>query len=58
MDVNVSDTPAKKAKRDGGEEPSGSEEKNQADGGEELSGSKQKPLARFEQQDLEEEAEQ
>ena len=34
MDVNVSDTPAKKAKRDGGEEPSGSEErteeKNQA----------------------------
>ena len=47
MDVNVSDTPAKKAKRDGGEEPSGSEEKNQADGGEELSGSKQKPLARF-----------
>ena len=46
MDVNVSDTPAKKAKRDGGEEPSGSEEKNQADGGEELSGSKQKPLAR------------
>ena len=58
MDVNVSETPAKKAKRDGGEEPSGSEEKNQADGGEELSGSKQKPLARFEQQDLEEEAEQ
>ena len=35
-----------------------SEEKNQADGGEESSGSKQKPLARFEQQDLEEEAEQ
>ena len=47
MDVNVSETPAKKTKRDGGEEPSGSEEKNQADGGEELSGSKQKPLARF-----------
>ena len=47
MDVNVSETPAKKAKSDGGEEPSGSEEKNQADGGEELSGSKQKPLARF-----------
>ena len=47
MDVNVNETPAKKTKRDGGEEPSGSEEKNQADGGEELSGSKQKPPARF-----------